>query len=206
MLNENVGHISYVVSRILELLPQYSIISPEFREAMHRYFGDNTDHFLHELYCFASTPYHMNGYERNVQYTTDNTISTMVNEVLSSSESEASVDSDIVTISSSAPADPPPTAGIIPIETISQSDTDDDPLGSDSDVIVQECTLPEPRDATDAAERRPSSLVKLTLKRHDAGAAPDSLLHAEPAAGATAPTTPPPRPTRAAPRPRPPPP
>lgn len=214
MLNENVGHISYVVSRILELLPQYSIISPEFREAMHRYFGDNTDHFLHELYCFASTPYDMNGYDRNVQYTTDNTISTMVNEVLSSSESEASVDSDIVMISSSAPADPPPgpsrapapvyphsyimqpTPGIIPIETISQSDTDDDSsevmvvgyikppqdrtpevvdlLGSDSDVIVQDCTLPEPRDATDAAQRRPSSLVKLTLKRHDAGAAPDS--------------------------------
>lgn len=214
MLNENVGHISYVVSRILELLPQYSIISPEFREAMHRYFGDNTDHFLHELYCFASTPYDMNGYDRNVQYTTDNTISTMVNEVLSSSESEASVDSDIVMISSSAPADPPPgpsrapapvyphsyimqpTPGIIPIETISQSDTDDDSsevmvvgyikppqdrtpevvdlLGSDSDVIMQDCTLPEPCDATDAAQRRPSSLVKLTLKRHDAGAAPDS--------------------------------
>ncbi|XP_023935771.1 E3 ubiquitin-protein ligase Topors [Bicyclus anynana] len=209
LLNENVGHIAYVVARILELLPQYGINSAEFREALRRYFGDNTDHFLHELYCFASTPYDMNGYDRNVQYTTDNTISTMVNEVLSSSESEASVDSDIVMISSSSPADPPPgpsrapapvypqsyitqppADSVIPIETISQSDTDDDSsevmvvgyikppqdrtpevvdlLGSDSDVMLQDIALPD--DAPDADER-PAPLVKLTLTRRDA---PDS--------------------------------
>ncbi|XP_013149699.1 PREDICTED: E3 ubiquitin-protein ligase Topors-like [Papilio polytes] len=70
LLNENVGHISYVITRILEILPQYHINSPEFRETMLRYFGDRTDHFLHELYCFASTPYDMTGYDHNVQYTT----------------------------------------------------------------------------------------------------------------------------------------
>ncbi|XP_039757117.1 E3 ubiquitin-protein ligase Topors [Pararge aegeria] len=211
LLNENVGHIAYVVARILELLPQFSINSTEFREALRRYFGDNTDHFLHELYCFASTPYDMNGYDRNVQYTTDNTISTMVNEVLSSSESEASVDSDIVMISSSEPTDPPPgpsrvpapvypqsyitqpaADSVIPIETISQSDSDDDSsevmvvgyikppqdrtpevvdlLGSDSDVIVQENGPPEP-ETHDLSENLPPSLVKLTLKRHDTRAA-----------------------------------
>ncbi|CAB3241048.1 unnamed protein product [Arctia plantaginis] len=196
LLNENVGHISYVIARILELLPQYHISSVEFREAMQRYFGDRTEHFLHELYCFASTPYDMAGYDRNVQYTTDTRISTMVNEVISSSDSEATVDSDIVMISSSGPADPPPgpsrvpapvypqsfisqpttSNSIIPIETISQSDTDDDSsevmvvgyikppqdrtpeivdlLGSDSDVIVQENTDP------------PTNPVKVTLKRH----------------------------------------
>nr|XP_034832553.1 E3 ubiquitin-protein ligase Topors-like [Maniola hyperantus] len=205
LLNENVGHIAYVVARILELLPQYSINSTEFRDTMRRYFGDNTDHFLHELYCFASTPYDMNGYDRHVQYTTDHTISTIVNDVLSSSESDASVDSDIVVISSSAPTDAPPgpsrpapapapvypqnyiTAGdgVVPIETISQSDTDDDSsevmvvgyikppqdrtpevvdlLGSDSDVIVQDVVPAEPTPRE--ADARPASLVKLELKR-----------------------------------------
>ncbi|CAH2102223.1 unnamed protein product [Euphydryas editha] len=209
LLNENIGHISYVIARILELLPQYHINSSEFRETMQRYFGDRTEHFLHELYCFASTPYDMTGYDRNVQYTTDTRVSTMVNEVISSSESEASVDSDIVMISSSEPADPPPGPSrsaprvpapvyphnyipepsadhVIPIETISQSDTDDDSsevmvvgyikppqdrtpevvdlLGSDSDVIVQEPAPAEPA-TSEAREPRPAPLVKLTLKR-----------------------------------------
>uniref|UniRef100_A0A2A4K488 E3 ubiquitin-protein ligase Topors n=1 Tax=Heliothis virescens TaxID=7102 RepID=A0A2A4K488_HELVI len=213
LLNENIGHISYVMSRILDLLPQHHINSAEFREAMHRYFGDRTEHFLHELYCFASTPYDMTGYDRNVQYTTDSRISTMVNEVISSSDTEASVDSDIVMVSSSEPAEPPPgpsrfpapvypqnyisqptTNNVIPIETISQSDTDDDSsevmvvgyikppqertpeivdlLGSDSDVIVQDNPQPEPPQAVEEAEPRPEPRplpsVKLTLKRHRA--------------------------------------
>ncbi|XP_026739061.1 E3 ubiquitin-protein ligase Topors isoform X2 [Trichoplusia ni] len=212
LLNENIGHIAYVMSRILDLLPQHHINSPEFREAMHRYFGDRTDHFLHELYCFASTPYDMTGYDRNVQYTTDSRISTMVNEVISSTDSDASVDSDIVMVSSSEPAEPPagpsrlpapaypqsfiaqPSTNnsVIPIETISQSDTDDDSsevmvvgyikppqdrtpeivdlLGSDSDVIVQDNPQPEtserPLLETVEANRVAANTVKLTLKRH----------------------------------------
>ncbi|XP_022822239.1 E3 ubiquitin-protein ligase Topors isoform X1 [Spodoptera litura] len=153
LLNENEGHISYVMTRILELLPQHHINSAEFREVMHRYFGERTEHFLHELYCFASTPYDITGYDRNVQYTTDSRISTMINEVISSTDSEGSADSDIVMVSSSEPAEPPagpsrcpapvypvgyiplPTTAnnVISIETIgSQSDSDDD----DSEVMV----------------------------------------------------------------------
>ncbi|KPJ16464.1 E3 ubiquitin-protein ligase Topors [Papilio machaon] len=241
LLNENVGHISYVITRILELLPQYHINSPEFREAMLRYFGDRTDHFLHELYCFASTPYDMTGYDRNysvatrrhgkrrhannsvykyndsqmhrlvrwltlelhyllnenvghisyvitrilellpqyhinspefreamLRYFGDRTdhfhtrISTMVNEVISSSESEASTDSDIVMVSSSEPAEQPPgpsrvpapvypqnyipettTNNVILIETLSHTDTDDD----SSEVMVVGYIKP-PQDRT----------------------------------------------------------
>ncbi|XP_035441592.1 E3 ubiquitin-protein ligase Topors isoform X1 [Spodoptera frugiperda] len=153
LLNENEGHISYVMTRILELLPRHHINSSEFREVMQRYFGERTEHFLHELYCFASTPYDITGYDRNVQYTTDTRFSTMVNEVISSTDSEGSADSDIVMVSSSEPAEPPAgpsrcpapvypvgyipmpsTANtVIPIETIgSQSDSDDD----DSEVMV----------------------------------------------------------------------
>lgn len=211
LLNENIGHISYVLTRIMEILPQNAINSPEFKEAMQRFFGERTEHFLHELYCFASTPYDMTGYDRYVQYTTDRRISTMVNEVLSSSDSEASVDSDILIISSSEPAEPPPgpsrdpppapvyplsyipnpPANVIPIETISHSDTDDDSsevmvvgyikppqdrtpevvdlLGSDSDVVVQDTTQLEPSQSVvsaEAPEARPVPLVKLSLKRH----------------------------------------
>lgn len=209
LLNENIGHIAYVMSRIVDLLPQHHINSPEFREAMHRYFADRTDHFLHELYCFASTPYDMTGYDRNVQYTTDSRISTMVNEVISSSDSDET-DSDIVMVSSSEPAEPPagpsrlpaPTYpqnfiaqpstndNIISIETISQSDTDDDSsevmvvgyikppqdrtpeivdlLGSDSDVIVQDNPQPETHEPLEALETNrfaSENGVKLTLKR-----------------------------------------
>lgn len=218
LLNENIGHISYVLTRIMELLPQHPINSPEFKEAMQRFFGERTEHFLHELYCFASTPYDMTGYDRYVQYTTDRRISTMVNEVLSSSDSEASVDSDILIISSSEPAEPPPgpsrepppvpvyplntipipPANVIPIETISHSDTDDDSsevmvvgyikppqdrtpevvdlLGSDSDVVVQDTTQPEPSQSiasVEAPEIR-SPVVRLCLKRHLPQRAQDS--------------------------------
>ncbi|XP_053621028.1 E3 ubiquitin-protein ligase Topors-like [Plodia interpunctella] len=211
LLNENIGHISYVITRILELLPQYHINSPEFRAAMQPYFRDRTEHFLHELYCFASTPYDMTGYDRYVRYTTDTRISTMVNEVISSSDSDASVDSDIVMVSSSEPAEPPPgpsriagpsrvpqpvypqnyiaePTNVIPIETISHSDTDDDSsevmvvgyikppqdrtpevvdlLGSDSDVIVQDATPPPPPPSSERAEDGAVPLVKLILKRH----------------------------------------
>ncbi|XP_041974838.1 E3 ubiquitin-protein ligase Topors-like [Aricia agestis] len=213
LLNENDGHISYVVARILELLPQYHINSTEFREEMTRYFGERTEHFLHELYCFASTPYDMTGYDRHVQYTTNNRIMTMVNEVISSSESEATVDSDIVMVSSSEPAEPPagpsrvpapvypqnyipePSTArdnVIPIETISHSDTDDDSsevmvvgyikppqdrtpevvdlLGSDSDVIVQENSPERPRNS--APEARPPLIVKLKLQKQSDRALP----------------------------------
>ncbi|KAG6458149.1 hypothetical protein O3G_MSEX010722 [Manduca sexta] len=204
LLNDNVGHISYVMARVMDLLPQYHITSPEFREAMRRYFGDRTEHFLHELYCFASTPYDMTGYDRNVQYTTDSRISTMVNEVISSSESDASVDSDIVMVSSSEPAEqpagpsgvPPPAAdNVIPIETISHSDTDDDSsevmvvgyikppqertpevvdlLGSDSDVVVQEGRA-EPPPNPAPAETSTTPLVKLILKRQPGADRSDS--------------------------------
>lgn len=235
LLNENIGHITYVLNRMLDLLRQYHINSTEFRDVMRRYFGDRTEHFLHELYCFASTPYDMIGYDRNVQYTTDTRISTMVNEVISSSDSDATVDSDIMMVSSSeateasagpssavsapstaserapAPTYPhhfiptssssssssapvetvPPVQNVIPIETISHSDSDDDSsevmvvgyikppqdrtpeivdlLGSDSDVVVQESTQLEPEaepETERAGDTSRQSLVKLSMKMH----------------------------------------
>ncbi|XP_063395667.1 E3 ubiquitin-protein ligase Topors-like [Cydia fagiglandana] len=193
LLNENAGHISYVMARLLELLPQYHITSAEFAAAVQRYFGDRTEHFLHELHCFASTPYDMAGYDRQVQYTTDTRISTVVNEI-SSTDSDS--DSDIVMVSSSAPhPEPPPgpsrppAPSIVPIETVSHSGTDDDEevvvvgyikppadrtpevvdlVGSDSDVVVQEAPEPE------------RNLVKLSLTRRRVPSDSDSSYVPEP--------------------------
>ncbi|KAL4716869.1 hypothetical protein ACJJTC_012680 [Scirpophaga incertulas] len=212
MLNENVGQITYVVSRILELLPRFHMHSTEFREAIQYYLREYTDHFIHELYCFASTPYDMTGYDRNVQYTTSS-MSSMAN-VISSGDSDDSVDSDIVMVSSSGPSEPPPgpsrlpapvypqnyipppsTNNVIPIETISNSDTDDDSsevivvgyikppaartpevvdlVGSDSDVIVQEASSTPPRLQTqnsDSQDTTQGHLVELVLRKRDAEA------------------------------------
>ncbi|XP_063548243.1 E3 ubiquitin-protein ligase Topors-like [Cydia strobilella] len=193
LLNENAGHISYVMARLLELLPQHHITSAEFAAAVQRYFGDRTEHFLHELHCFASTPYDMAGYDRQVQYTTDTRISTVVNEI-SSTDSDS--DSDIVMVSSSAPhPEPPPgpsrppAPGVVPIETVSHSGTDDDEevvvvgyikppadrtpevvdlVGSDSDVVVQEAPEPE------------RNLVKLSLTRRRVPSDSDSSYVPEP--------------------------
>ncbi|XP_061709396.1 E3 ubiquitin-protein ligase Topors-like isoform X2 [Cydia pomonella] len=188
LLNENAGHMSYVLARLLELLPQHHVTSAEFAAAVQRYFGDRTEHFLHELHCFASTPYDMAGYDRQVQYTTDTRISTVVNEI-SSTDSDS--DSDIVMVSASAPppGPPPGPSGVVPIETVSRSGSDDDGevvvvgyikppadrtpevvdlLGSDSDVVVQEAPEPE------------RSLVKLSLTRRRPPSDSDSSYVPEP--------------------------
>ncbi|XP_063357901.1 E3 ubiquitin-protein ligase Topors-like [Cydia amplana] len=193
LLNENAGHISYVLARLLELLPRHHVTSAEFAAALTRYLGDRTQHFLHELHCFASTPYDMAGYDRHVQYTTDTRISTVVNEI-SSADSDS--DSDIVMVSASAPRPEPPPGpsrppapSIVPIETVSHSGTDDDEevvvvgyikppadrtpevvdlVGSDSDVVVQEAPEPE------------RSLVKLSLTRRRAPSDSDSSYAPEP--------------------------
>ncbi|XP_037968548.2 E3 ubiquitin-protein ligase Topors [Plutella xylostella] len=194
LLNENAGHISYVLTRILELLPARPVTSPEFREALRRYLGERTDHFLHELHCFASTPYDMTGYDRNVQYTTDPRVSTLVNEVLSSSDSDS--DSDIVMVSEPLPGPSRAPPACVPIETISHSDTDDgsevmvvgyikppqdrtpevvDLLGSDSDVVVQDAPGPS---------REPEPRVKLSLRRHSPAAGQEAGPSAAAAGGA----------------------
>lgn len=157
LLNENVSHISYVLMRILERLLLYDITSSQFREAMRRFFGERTEHFLHELHCFATSPYDMNGYDRNVQYTTESRALTMVNEVISTSESDGSIDTDVAMIPNSVAAEPPagpsgvrrapPRAAlaahaVMPIETIANSDTDDS-----SEVMVVGYIKP-PKDRT----------------------------------------------------------
>lgn len=180
LLNCNTGHISYVTGKILDLLCEYPITSAQFKDALRCYFGYQTDHFVHELYCFASTPYDLTGYDRHVQYGLENTSQIPA---VCALDSDAS-DSDVVLLESSEPRPGPSSAtapsirldDVIPIETVSHSDSDDDNdvmvvsymkpphertpeivdlINSDSDVVVQETAENGTRE----------KLVKLTLKR-----------------------------------------
>ena len=46
----------------------YPISSPELRDLLLPYLGTRTEHFQHELYNFARTPFDLTGYDRNVTY------------------------------------------------------------------------------------------------------------------------------------------
>lgn len=51
-----------------ENLCRHDIQSREVREYFLRYLHDKTDHFIHEFYNFAISPYDIVGYDRNVDY------------------------------------------------------------------------------------------------------------------------------------------
>ncbi|XP_055704075.1 E3 ubiquitin-protein ligase Topors [Phlebotomus papatasi] len=59
---------SSAVSLLLRILTQHDIISPGFRSRIRHLFGDNTDHFIHELFNFAQAPYDLIGYDNHVRY------------------------------------------------------------------------------------------------------------------------------------------
>lgn len=59
----------YIIEKIFDLLPQYSMTSTMFRSQIARLIGyRHAPHFCHELRMFASSPYDLVGYDRNVQY------------------------------------------------------------------------------------------------------------------------------------------
>lgn len=63
------SRILYVMEKILELIPTYSMTSTRFRREIAQLIGhENAAHFCHELRAFASSPYDLVGYDRNVEY------------------------------------------------------------------------------------------------------------------------------------------
>ncbi|XP_026476516.1 E3 ubiquitin-protein ligase Topors-like [Ctenocephalides felis] len=62
--------ISHVKSVVLDLISLYDIDSSAFRMAIWPYFTNFTDHFTHEFYVFARSPYNMVGYDQRVSYVT----------------------------------------------------------------------------------------------------------------------------------------
>ncbi|KAL0278824.1 UNVERIFIED_CONTAM: hypothetical protein PYX00_000520 [Menopon gallinae] len=93
LLIENDSYNAYVLDRIISLLPQYSIRSRQFREVVEPYFGNRTDHFIHEFYTFARSVYDISGFDQHAVYVRNRNYSTEIQEISSSND-----DSDVEVI------------------------------------------------------------------------------------------------------------
>ncbi|XP_012139770.2 uncharacterized protein LOC100876127 isoform X2 [Megachile rotundata] len=98
LLDENSTHITYVLRCIMEILSQFDITSPEFRDSVRPYFGTFTDHFVHELLNYARTNFDLVGYDQSVTYLRQELSNEYVSHVFSpasSNNSNSSDDSDV---------------------------------------------------------------------------------------------------------------
>ena len=68
LLYNNAEHVLFVLEIIWKLLDRYHIKSDEFRQEIKPYLFDKTDHFCHELYMFAVSPFDWKTYMKKVQY------------------------------------------------------------------------------------------------------------------------------------------
>lgn len=62
--------VSDVMRLMHEILPMINIPTRQFRRRLSPFLGERTNHFIHELFNFARSPFDMIGYDRVVQYTT----------------------------------------------------------------------------------------------------------------------------------------
>jgi len=59
-----------MINRIIKWVKRYHITGPDMRDHLLPYLGTRTNHFQHEFYNFARSPYDLEGYYRNVTYDT----------------------------------------------------------------------------------------------------------------------------------------
>lgn len=57
-----------ITNLIMRAVVHHNIRDPEMIELLRPYLRLYVDHFCHELYNYANSPYDMIGYDRNVQY------------------------------------------------------------------------------------------------------------------------------------------
>jgi E3 ubiquitin-protein ligase Topors len=62
------GISSIVLERVLDLLPNHEIHSRQFWSGVESYLRHHCDHFIHEFYNFARSPYDMIGFDENAVY------------------------------------------------------------------------------------------------------------------------------------------
>ena len=74
-----------------EYLCTYDIQSREIRDYFIRYLHDKTEHFVHELYNFAISPYDIVGYDRNVDYNSHEQNAVATVEISSNESSDGEV-------------------------------------------------------------------------------------------------------------------
>lgn len=68
LLVSHENRLSYVLELILRLITQLHIRSRAFRESIQTYIGGYTEHFIHEFFQFARSPYDMYGFDENADY------------------------------------------------------------------------------------------------------------------------------------------
>lgn len=92
----NTNAIPQILEEMRENLCLHDIQSREIREYFLRYLHDRTDHFIHEFYNFAISPFDIVGYDRNVDYNprAHNTVATVEISSNESSDGEVQVIDD----------------------------------------------------------------------------------------------------------------
>lgn len=68
LLRTSPQNVSQVMHMMHDILPMINIPTRTFRRRLSPFLGERTNHFIHELFNFARSPYDMIGYDRVVQY------------------------------------------------------------------------------------------------------------------------------------------
>lgn len=80
-----------ILEDMRENLCQHDIQSREVHDYFLRYLHDKTDHFIHEFYNFAISPYDIVGYDRNVDYSSREQANVTTVEISSNESSDGEV-------------------------------------------------------------------------------------------------------------------
>ena len=75
LLTNHEDRVSYVLELIMRMITQNHICSRAFREALQEFTGAQTEHFIHEFFQFARSPFDMHGFDENANYQPRNSIS-----------------------------------------------------------------------------------------------------------------------------------
>jgi E3 ubiquitin-protein ligase Topors len=87
MQTNQTTHIPQILEDMRDMLCRYDIQSRKVRKYFQRYLHLKTDHFVHEFYNFAISPYDIVGYDRHVDYNPRNQSTTTTVEISSSTDS-----------------------------------------------------------------------------------------------------------------------
>ncbi|KAH8261115.1 hypothetical protein KR044_003605, partial [Drosophila immigrans] len=68
LLRTSPQNVTQVMHMMNDILPMINIPTRTFRRRLSPFLGERTNHFIHELFNFARSPYDMIGYDRMVQY------------------------------------------------------------------------------------------------------------------------------------------
>ncbi|XP_045595212.1 E3 ubiquitin-protein ligase Topors isoform X2 [Procambarus clarkii] len=89
------SRIGVVLGEVMDLIERYAINSREFRRAMQEHLGRRTNHFVHEFYHFARSPYDMVGHDNAAQYVPRYGFNNEDSSTSSSDDSDAVVEVDM---------------------------------------------------------------------------------------------------------------